>query len=301
MAKPGRPKKGSAELPEWFDIEQYRFGRTDGAAGWFQQLVARTLARKFPMDDANRTWGKQWQSLLQANPHMTIARLEELYPTKGTYWLGDREYNEREPHADFLISEMTIEGHSAHGIRPVTNGDIVNARKSLDFVLSGEALQQISNAEWQEPQKDWRKKRNEPFDGDNFGRRKYKKFVRVDLLLPEALLMKNFAEYVKRQKKILAETSSPFFKNQDFSVWYNSGVLPYLDLCAWEIETGQTFRWAAFVRALNDITDEPISSQDTCRKATKSLADKLMDSRTIRMLNFQAIKDKTEATKNAAS
>ncbi|MGB9152474.1 MAG: hypothetical protein WCD70_05245 [Alphaproteobacteria bacterium] len=36
MSKAGRPKKGSAGLPEWFDIKKYRDARSYGAAEWFQ-------------------------------------------------------------------------------------------------------------------------------------------------------------------------------------------------------------------------------------------------------------------------
>jgi hypothetical protein len=47
MAKAGRPKSGSKGLPDWFDIQKYAQGRTNGAAEWFQQLAFRSALQEF--------------------------------------------------------------------------------------------------------------------------------------------------------------------------------------------------------------------------------------------------------------
>jgi len=76
-------------------------------------------------------------------------------------------------------------------------------------------------------------------------------------------------------------------------------VLPYIDLYLWEIISGQSFQWSAFVDALNDITDQPVGSEDACRKTAKTLAEKLMRGRTIRMLNLQAVKEQSGSHKKS--
>ena len=59
MSKAGRPKKGSAGLPEWFDIEKYRQAKTYGAAEWFSSfpVIAACRLRQGKMRATPDSWG----------------------------------------------------------------------------------------------------------------------------------------------------------------------------------------------------------------------------------------------------
>jgi hypothetical protein len=292
MAKAGRPRSDSVALPTWFNIETYRQVKAFGAAEWFQQLTVRVvLDEDFPFNPA---WTQRCLHLVQADPHLTIARLEATNSAPQDEDLVSVIGSGRMTHIDLLINHMTIDGYSAYGIRPATNGEITRASIPASH-LPVELLKDhknLSDMELAKVNELWDELERKPYVGSCFWS-KYRRFATIDLSFPDAILKKNFAEYLKAQRKNAADAESPFFKNQDFSVWYNSGVLPYLDLRLWEITTGQTFRWSAFVDALNLIADQPVGSEDACRKTVRALHSKLIDNRTIRMLNFQAIKEQS--------
>jgi len=297
MSKAGRPKKNSAGLPDWFDIEKYRQTKAFGAAEWFQQLSFRSTLHEFlapempwPFDEKPWCFGADWMNLLKADPCITIDRVEavRLKEEDGIF------KQEREKSCKiFMMDRMAISKHSGEGVRTITYGDIRRAAFLLNLFFDGMA----DDVEEQEREKLWLEQNNKPFNDGGFGNHAI--FTRVDLSLPDAILKKSFADYLKAQRSNAKEAASPFFKNQDFAVWYSCGVLPYVDLCLWEEESGQTFRMSAFADALNTITDEDVASEDACRKTSKALAEKLMDERTIRMLHYQAVKEQSESHKKS--
>ena len=66
----------------------------------------------------------------------------------------------------------------------------------------------------------------------------YETFVTVDLRLPRALLIKQFAEVIDRQRKVLEPFLPPpkQTKMPACQAWDKSKVLPYIDLCQWRDE-----------------------------------------------------------------
>ena len=279
-------------MPAWFNIKKYRQVKAFDAAAWYQQLALRAIVDDLATTNGNKKWCESCWALLQDDPVLTIARLEAAYPIiRKTDVFG---HAGREHLADYLIAEMTLSPHWAEGVRLVTNGEIQRAFTTLrcnytEWEKTGRGKKdksEVSNDEWEQYMR-------LPFESDCFGKYEHVSITRNDFTLPDAILIKNYAEYLRANRSCPAESGSHFFKNQDFASWYNSGVLPYLDLCSWGIRSGQTFRWKALVDAINLIADKPVSSEDTCRKTTKALADKLMFTRTIRMLHFQAVKEES--------
>jgi hypothetical protein len=298
MSKAGRPKKGSARLPVWFDIEKYRQVKSFGATEWYQQLVLRCFLDQIFAEKANDGWCEKCMSLLEDDPHVTIARLEAAYPVIHKPYVFGRVG--RGGHIDFLISEMTIDPYWAEGVRPVTNGEILRAFFTMRQNIETSEKAKCGKSPFiEDSDEEWEKKMREPYQGQRFGKDEYITITRNDFMLPDAILIKNYADHVKANRSCSQESASPFFKNQDFTAWYNSGVLPSIDLYLWEIKSGQTFQWSAFVDALNNITDQPVGSEDACRKTAKVLAEKLMRGRTIRMLNLQAVKEQSGSRKKS--
>jgi hypothetical protein len=66
----------------------------------------------------------------------------------------------------------------------------------------------------------------------------YETFVTVDLRLPRALLIKQFAEVIDMQRKTLEPLLPPArqTKMPSGEAWAKSQVLPYIDLCQWRDE-----------------------------------------------------------------
>jgi hypothetical protein len=301
MAKAGRPKNGSAGLPEWFDIEKYRVAKEFGAMGWFRQLVTRDqffkFAEFFKKEGGNLKEGlHETFALIKESPVITRDRIFSA-PKKTTLLNG-----EKVPTVDaalgcalFYIDERAI------GVRDV------------DYNLTSRLVMALKE-DWQlalAAQLSWRFIRQEDMPPpyreirilipwvDDFFPALFDKWetplAAIDLSLPDEALMKDFAAYLKEKRKRRGEIESPFFKSPDFSSWYDSGVLAYLDLMLWEIATGEPVRWAAFADALNAIVDEPVGGEGTLSKTTKAHAKKLMDARTIRMLQSQAMREKAGA------
>ncbi len=296
MSKAGRPKKGSAGLPDWFDIGKYRQGESYGAAEWFQQLAFRSFVHAKLSGESSCI--KEWLTLLQSNPHITTERLESsIIEAEG------EEAIVRDWYVESLINEISLpHPHSYYGVKPATNGDITTAYQIYSdnrrtFLIKQENakhadIEAIAKLHAQG---------KEFFTDSPIYSSPCRKLVQVDLTLPDTVLKKSFAEFLKIQKKDIEKSASPFFKNQEFAFWYSSGALPYLDLQLWEAESGQSFRWSAFVDALIILTEEDVASEDSCRKTAKALAAKLMDKRTIHLLKFQAYKEISEGRKKSGT
>jgi hypothetical protein len=313
MSKAGRPKKDSARLPGWFDIEKYRQVKSYGAAEWFQQLAFRLFVYDWLTDENGPgNLGNEWRDLLQTDPHITIARLEKAYPITSVIEQDDIEFIARGLPGDLIIDDISLTVQPVYGVRMATNKDIYEAYKALPQALHKPIpiAPNTTTAESQKEKAAWLSRYCAPYTGNNLNFHDNGSFVRVDLSLPDALLEKQFVGYLKAQRKNAEKAACPFFKSPDFNNWYNSGILAYLDLLLWEtdanqrcqwgeIETRQTFQWTAFVDALDTITDKPVISEDACRKTAKALASKLLDRRTIRILNFQAVKELAEGHKKS--
>jgi hypothetical protein len=295
MSKAGRPKKGSLGLPKWFDIEKYRVVKSYGAGEWYQQLIFRALIDFYNSPDETNPVGPKWWALVKEDPNITLERIKKASAEEPSAGVA-REKASRA--RDFTITSMTLSAASGSGVRPLTYGEIILASQLPDNESRITNAKNHFHLSERERETKWLASWDEPYPGNilDIGEIRY---LRVDLMLPAPLLKRDFADYLKEQCKSVRFLQSPFFKTQDFSVWYNSGALPYLDLCQWEKETKETFRWSDFANALNDITDKSVGSEDACRKAAKSIAEKLLDSRTIRMLYFQAIKDKDGSRKKS--
>ena len=254
MSKAGRPKKGSTGLPEWFDIEKYRQAKTYRAAEWYQQLAFQFSVRGWQAEDLQRYLSNEWLGLLQADPHITIARLEEAFPVIITHEYEGEDIYIRGTPGDELISEIALDVEPAYGVRAATNGDLYKASLSFPKILRkplSPKVREGKDSESQALQEAWYEQYHAPFTNKRFSINEDKRFACIDFSLPEAILKRKFADYLKSQKKTAEEARTPFLKTSDFDVWYNCGVLPYLDLCLWEAATGRSFQGSAFANALN--------------------------------------------------
>lgn len=301
MAKAGRPKKGSAGLPEWFDVEKYRAALNFKTIDWFEQLAPR--AGLFSFADHLKQHGENIRdglaealALIKENPVITRSRMEAA-----------------------PLKTVSMNGQNVEVIDP----SITAMRMSMDRRLIGVSDIDLNHTsrlvmslkeEWQlalAAQLSWRFIKPEempplyreiniliPWKDDFFPTlfdTWEAPLAAIDLALPDEILMKDFAAYLKEKRKRRGNIDSPFFKSPDFTDWYKSGVLPYLDLTLWELATGESIRWNAFAEALNEIVDDPIGGEGALMKTTKAHAKKLIDARTIKILKSQAMREEQGA------
>ena len=98
--------------------------------------------------------------------------------------------------------------------------------------------------------------------------------VIVDLNFPDKVLLDTFKQYlVTRRAESKTEHLSKPFRQQDFYDWSRFGVLPYLDLKLWEMETGNKIPYRVYADAIYRSTE---GGEETVRKTTAPLANSLI-------------------------
>lgn len=314
MSKAGRPKKGSTKLPEWFDIEKYRCVKEMGAAGWFRQMVIRSAMFGYEAElerirangggsNKQERWHEslslpwhQLRDLIWKDPIITRKRIEDLVP------FGDDE-DPKSPwyHFSFVQSYFIGMIHiGEQGLHEATCLDVffgyskfpdkyktfLNTPGNITQIFDGGIDIHIKYETPEEEVAALQKFLHSPCS-------LMAPLISVDLELPNEVLLAEFEEFLREKRKANGQTSSfPFFRGADFKDWYNSGVLPYLDLLLWEKITGTPIYWPIFASVLDDILDDHIIGDGALRKTTRAHAAKLMDDSTIKTLHSQASREK---------
>ena len=290
MAKAGRPKNGSAGLPEWFDIRKYLDARDLGAMGWLEQLIfrGRTL---IGCDDCIRAGDTEFKRLdvalkmLQEDPIITEERVSK---TRTSIIDGETQYNDPES-GDWTILTgaistdpivgMTIRPRPGRGITLLTLGDrdaiMPDAFNDEQGIVRHFTRHEDGQWDINDPLLHWR---GQPV-------------ITFDPSLKPEIIMREMGDLVRKLHRAEKTTPFAFTKNSDFSKWYNSGVLPYIDLKLWE-SMGYEFKWSAFISELNQILDKPISSEGAAIKSAQSYCQKLLNVQTLQILEAQAIRER---------
>jgi Family of unknown function (DUF6387) len=308
MAKAGRPKKGSAGLPEWFDIEQYRDVKNFRTINWYQQFAVRFLINNLLQSNP---FGEEQLvklcALLKQNPILTVERLlETLHQGQG------ENHQPGQPRSIYLAAYVAMT-RQVCSVADATNMDIFttysNFPENIKEYLSDDNLEKVIHgstfvatpdgfaANLTEADALMKKDCNDlpegqmPFAGCWT--------VKVNILLPEEVLMREFEAYIRQKRSKYSRLAAPFFRNPEFDDWYNNGYLPYLDLLLLDRKKDSEVRWPAFADALNQISDTPVSSDGALAKANKANALKLIHVLTIQMLAIQAAREKTGTLKES--
>lgn len=99
-------------------------------------------------------------------------------------------------------------------------------------------------------------------------------FVRIDLTVPDKILIEQFANYLRRVRKGNPDIKlANSFKCPEYEKWIEYAILPYLDLQIWEIENNFSIPYRVFADAIfsdGDLGEEMI------RKTTKKIADQVV-------------------------
>ena len=298
MAKAGRPKKGSAGLPEWFAIEKYRAAKDWKAAEWHLQLTIRWKMFRYVKHLA--TLGINVSAVLQEalrlireDPVLTVTRINAVSPKSlafvGLDMLGP------DPVLAFVRGSLRS---NVAGVRDMDFG------QALQVVLAITKKWDITRFHHRYPHivktgRVYRRVESLARDSGEFLENLLNNWeaplAAIDLTLPDKILMKDFTAYLKEKRKQKGRVESPFIKNPDFKSWYRNGVLPYLDLTLWELASGEGLRWSVFADALNKIVDVPIGSEGALIKTTKAHAKKLMNAQALKILSSQATREEKDA------
>ena len=313
MAKAGRPKKGSAGLPDWFDISKYADIKDGTALEWLWQLVYRRrmfehyhfwTSRLRESPESYKHYQKQLKyfvfkpmHLLTATPIITAETLRH----RPTRYVDDSAKRRIPMRSEALTETYGDPLHWGLGVRDILNGEAfllyrgfpANIRRYLQnkktrHLVNSMGIQTInddaSDAEWSAVT-DFLHQPCNLEEGAVVG---------VDFSLPDDVLYSEFQAYVQEKRKSIGTVSSPFYGARDFKDWYKCGVLPFIDLKLWELTQGQSFHWPTFAEQLKQHTGLRYGSEDALAKAAKAAKacfKLVMDKRTLQILRTQAARE----------
>ncbi|TBW11701.1 hypothetical protein E0E50_05890 [Azotobacter chroococcum subsp. isscasi] len=279
MAKINRKE----DLPEWFKLEKYRGCKSFGAAEWLKQLRYRQQVLQGNPIYPNKGSKKDFdESAMQSWRKAATAKAEQLRSspinrTETGFAMIVRGSKSPVPirHGD-LISY----GSSEHPIRPLTMGDLSTlSRKDKSQCENGD--DQINARRWDILNCDHQFSIPRDLGIINIHRELgrsevdlsngFSPVVSINLNATDSVLIDAFAIWLKgarARQPADSKRERPAYKD-----WARYGLLPYLDLLIWEMETG------------NKITHHVMAQEvgyhnggDSFRKNVPKLANELMRS-----------------------
>ncbi|MEQ1525990.1 MAG: DUF6387 family protein [Gallionella sp.] len=259
MARNANEVRRLSDLPKWFDLSKYKNASTLDHAGWYKNLCARKNALKL----LNSTSFKQMLQKDSQNENMK-GIMSGLKSIRNTPVFSDSSFKGKSPwlfhapiYTEFGVQQMTVYDLYFAGSR------IEEAKQKYARIViaaAGDGEDYYNALLWTEQEKEWK---TNPMDDVLSA-----SLIKVNLKLPENMLVEQFRAYLKKlngkAKKV---------EKLEFDKWIKFGVLPYLDLKIWELESGETI----INRVMADaIFPSGEGGEDAVRKTTAKLAKELL-------------------------
>jgi hypothetical protein len=260
------------ELPSWFKLEKYEAAKSLDAAGWHNNLFVRQVLLK-------SIGSASFKAALEAEkniPHLYMddldyLRLNPIFQEKLLY----------------ILNTFNVGNRKELGIRPVMIGDIYNQIKYIDPDKQSYAHKIIINTDdsesyWDallhtETKKEWRvNPLLEPLSNN---------LIHINLELPEKVLIEQFTSFIK---KIQYRRSN---KKPNFFSWIYFGILPYLDLKIWELETKKKIPNSVMANAIFPPHE---GGEEVVRKTTKKIANEILSQSYLHFLECYAANEIAE-------
>lgn len=257
MARSTNEVRQLSDLPKWFDISKYTDASTLDHVGWYKNLCLRKSALKF-------TDPPIFKQRLQSNSQHFKDIMSDLESIRNMPIFSDSSFIRKSSwlfHAPIYIEP---------GVEVMTVGDLYFAESGVEEAKQKYARMVVAAVYdgadcddmlyWPEEGKEW--KTNPMGDVLSAG------LIKVNLKLPENFLVEQFKAYLKK-----LNLKSKKVENLEFDKWIKFGVLPYLDLKIWELESGKTI----VNRVMADAIFPPgESGEEVIRKPTAKLAKELL-------------------------
>jgi hypothetical protein len=269
----------ATDLPRWFDLKNYSQAAPLDAEGWYEQLMVRKWLFKMmdwrdedekPLNDREL----EMLSFIRATPIVDVTAtltmkvsfydgvMHELRTENPIYSLGVRLSTVR----DFYSFEQRIEPEKreyAHSFfSQWEDRDWLNGSGEVKF-----------------PCTDW-------IDGpiDDISNASASAMnMRVDLGLPDKVLIEQFKTLLQSLRKPLAEGGCDFAPTRrlNFADWVTFGVLPFIDLKIWERETGSKIPNRVMADAIFPAGE---GGEEVVRKTTSKIAKELLADESLKLL-----------------
>lgn len=284
--------KSAKQLPSWFKLENYEKAKYFGAGEWYDELMPRLYLRlcwerfkKNPLDIP-----QNWDFIKQKGLLFHVAKDEET------------KFRIRSITPDFHEVKKVADKPAQMSVSSLTNFNMyggcywyseedeqkkieekINVLLGEEFKTTSEDLKVEAMTWIVQPFTDC------PMDVFVGLKNKYA-YAKVDLEASDEQLKSDFSVWLASERK-RRECPAPKknFSDADMDGWYESAVLPYLDLMFWsEIEktkiTQHVIAQAIFLDAYSLESDtDPLGRL----KTTKKKADYLMDQKIMKLLELQ--------------
>lgn len=215
------------DLPEWFDLQNYSAAESFGVLDWYKHLKERQYL--FTLLDI----------IKENNGHSSIPAAKA-FARDVVYFRG----------VDVAIAEIPnffgSRGLIAHlkderqGVHSLTFRHLLeHARNLEDYLYEPEKWFQSLHALSEEHAPEERSAADQPLTISTYlDRRNHLAVARVNLDLPDNVLMESFSIWLAEIRKERGEPTEKRYHRPNFQRWAKYGLLPYLDLKAWSEETG---------------------------------------------------------------
>ena len=247
--------KSTSDLPGWYSLEKYAGTSELDAAAWFEQIwVRRAIADAISTKNIDSNSQTQWTRVQQtpiidsANNRglreLTDANYDEdpiyalaVYPlTLFELW---RMYESLrfDPNDDLWILEHGAAVGSADQSTPVRSGGQVPAYEAMT----------------------------------DLGKETWGNVIRVDLALPEKILVDQFRSFIRASKdREAGAEKEKTIKSFGLKKWAQFGLLPYCDLSIWALEKDKNITNRVMADAIFSQGD---GGEEVVRKTTSKIAD----------------------------
>jgi hypothetical protein len=266
--------KHEEDLPDWFSLAKYDRASELDAFGWYEQLAARETilrelsylpaddcwllprVRESPILDVRRNPPDPWEKV-----HLHYCTID-LWALACYYTPGLLEGFPR-PTAD---DSGVLDGMT--GVRLATIADF-----GLNYLAMSTDRRRFIKAYLKEGSEVGVELHDSssPFDAVSSSNAwmSGELTLRVNMVMPDKLLVKEFKRLLKKLRASGSRDVSP--RKPLFASWVSHGVLPCLDLRAWELETGVDIVNRVMAYA---VYPEGEGGEEEARRTTSRLADR---------------------------
>jgi hypothetical protein len=278
VSKP-RKLQSIAELPFWFLHADYKKAEKLDALGWYYQLEARvhiahTLTWRETESEARGYGERHHEQWLLSRDLMLELKSCPVFDEKSeTFQAKFVGYSSLLHPPSSGVSISSIDDISEFLIKADV-GERDSLVESLTGGMAGSTSPQTRPVGY-------------------FTELYPKLLLKVDLDVPSAELARAFDLLVAdlKRKNKSPEIIKQRYRGLRFEDWVRIGILPYLDLKAWELEEGVTISLPIMTEAIFKDMQDDISpeNEETLRKTTAKLATQIFHGNVLKVLATQAL------------
>jgi hypothetical protein len=281
----------ATDLPSWFDLKKYSQAAALDAAGWYEQLSVRKRLLEM------LAWREENKEPLNDRDLETLTSIRTMPIVDVT-----ASFDMRVRFYDGVMHELqTEEPRYSLGVRLSTVRDFFLVERRIESEKRKYAHQffsQLDDSDWLNGSDEVRLPFTDWIDGpiDAISKPPASTMnVRVDLALPDKVLVEQFKALLQSLRKAHYEAGSDFATNrrQNFADWVSFGVLPFIDLTTWERETGSKIPNRVMADAIFSLGE---GGEDVVRKTTSKIAKELMTDGSLKFLAAVAGQQISEAS-----